>query len=392
MKHYFTWLQILGKRLLRKPLFLFTLFLIPATVLLLRGSIHPKDSAIHVLLYSEESAGKQTQDTIHDLLAQSNTIVTFSRCNGKEELYKQILSGKADCGYLFPENLDQALQDHATQKKAVISVVYAKNSLTSPLIQELVYSKVYPKLCYYILENHVKKRVPSSDEKELNKLYQEHQTGKSFFSFEYTDGSKNELLNQEDTNYMLLPMRGIAAIFLFLAALTGMLYWYEDKEHQLLCWLAKSKRNVIRFFYAFQPTFLAGIVGLLSLLLSGISSNLGNEVLCMFLFILAATSFSLLLSLLLPKIKLFLAVIPLLVGGSMILCPVFLNLTTSNPICSLLSKLLPVTYYLESIHSNSGKWHLCLYTVILLLCYTILANCVTVQPGTFIKCQNIQHD
>ena len=30
MKHYFTWLQILGKRLLRKPLFLFTLFLIPA--------------------------------------------------------------------------------------------------------------------------------------------------------------------------------------------------------------------------------------------------------------------------------------------------------------------------------------------------------------------------
>ena len=77
MKHYFTWLQILGKRLLRKPLFLFTLFLIPATVLLLRGSIHPKDSAIHVLLYSEESAGKQTQDTIHDLLAQSNTIVTF---------------------------------------------------------------------------------------------------------------------------------------------------------------------------------------------------------------------------------------------------------------------------------------------------------------------------
>ena len=53
MKNYFLWLLMITKRLFRKPLFLFTLLLIPLTVLLLHTSQTGQDSASNVLLYTD---------------------------------------------------------------------------------------------------------------------------------------------------------------------------------------------------------------------------------------------------------------------------------------------------------------------------------------------------
>lgn len=366
MKTYFLWILMITKRLFRKPLFLFTLFLIPLTVLLLHASTTKQDGAIHVLLYTDADKNSYSEEILSSLLSQSGSVISFKRCDSPEEMRQEILAGRADCGYSFPKNLEQALVAYEEKGTPFIDAMYEGGNFSPALIQEMVFSSFYERLCFYILDTHVTDKTGLTATDALEQYYKDNQIEQSFFRFTYADGSENTILNENSANYMLLPMRGIAAAFILLSAMVGALFWYEDDKRQLFCWLSPYSKQLVSFLYMLIPTFLASMVGLCSIYLAGSQSSFANECTCMLLYLLATSCFCFFLNTLLPSLPFFLASIPLCIAGSILLSPVFINLSAYNSGCKLLSYLTPVNYYLNSIHSITGKKRMLFFAMVLL--------------------------
>lgn len=371
MKTYFLWIFMITKRLFRKPLFLFTLFLIPLTVLLLHSSATEQDGAINVLLYTDADKGSYSEEIIGDLLEQSGTVISFKRCDSPEKIKQEILAGRADCGYCFPKNLELALANYEKKGTPFIETIQESGNFSPALIQEMVFSSFYEKLCFYILDTHVTDKTGENVTEILNQYYETNKIEQSFFRFTYADGSENTVLTNNTANYMLLPMRGIAAAFILLSAMVGALFWYEDNKKQLFCWLSPKTKHLISFLYMVIPTFIASLVGLGSIYLAGSQSTFVNECISMILFVLATSCFCFFLNTLIPNLPLFLTAIPLCITGNILLSPVFINLSTYNSGCSTLSHFTPVSHYLNSIHSIAEKKRMFYFAMVLLLMSTL---------------------
>lgn len=366
MKNYFLWLLMITKRLFRKPLFLFTLLLIPLTVLLLHASQTGQDGAINVLLYTNGDKNSYSEEIVSDLVGQSGSVISFSRCDSQEDMRQEILAGRADCGYCFPQDMEQALAAYEEKGIPFIDAIYEGGNFSSALVQEMVFSSFYERLCFSILDTHVTDKTGLIVTDTLEQYYAANQIEESFFHFTYADGSENALLNENKANYMLLPMRGIAAVFVLLSAMVGALFWYEDNQKQLFCWLSPHKKQVVSFLYMLIPTFLASVVGFCSIYLAGSQSSFPNECICMLLYLFATSCFCFFLNTIFPSLSLFLASIPLCIAGSLLLSPVFINLSAYNTGCKTLSYFTPVNYYLNSIHSGSGKTQMFFFGLVLL--------------------------
>lgn len=368
MKKELVWLKLISKRLLKNPVFITTLLLIPAIVLGIRFFSKNTDAFFRVAVYSSSSADDTTEQMlIQYLLDHSGNAVSFYQTNSETELRKDVAKGYAACGYIIPDSLDQKITRFQTDSAPILKAIRQKNELRTKIIDELVYSGVYKFLSLDILTGFVNGKTNSDVSQELKDLYNSYVGTQVFLEYEMSDGSKNKILSQTDTSYMLLPLRGMTAVLLLLAGMAGALFWYGDREKNLFAWLCETEKKRMKFLYLLAPTLLAGISALLSIFLTGISSGLFNELLCMLLYLFAITAFCHLFSLLLAKLEWMLAAIPLFTAGSLIVCPVFIDLSSTVPVFRYIQKLTPVTYYLNSLYSSRNKWILAAFGILMII-------------------------
>lgn len=368
MKKEMVWLKLIAKRLLKNPMFVTTLILIPAIVLGIRFFVGNTDTLLRVAVYTTPSSHDTTgQMLVKYLLDHSGSAVTFYQTDSETELQKDVAEGYAACGYIVPELLDEKITGFQTDRKPIVKAIHQKNELRTKIIDELVYSGIYKFLSFDILNGFINKRVDSDVSQELTDMYNAYLGTQAFFEYEMADGSKNKILNQSDASYLLLPIRGMTAVLLLLAGMTGTLFWYGDREKNVFAWLCEKERRSIQLLYLLAPVLLAGAAGLSAIFLTGISSSIFNELLCMSLYLFALVAFCHLLNILLPRLTWMLAAIPLFTAGSLIVCPVFIDLSATIPIFRYIQKLTPVSYYLNSLYSVRTKWMLAAFGILMIL-------------------------
>lgn len=365
LKKILIWVRLLTKRLLHKPAFIITLLLIPFLVLLLRGSLQSGDAMLEVALYTESSDPDSLESVlIAKLAASSNHTVHFNVCHSISELQADLRHNHADCGYVFPHHLEQELEKHAKQNHAVITAYHHTGAMETLLLDEMVYRIIYEKLAYEIVKQHIQDKKKVNVTHRLDYFYQYYRQDESFIRFEYADGTGNRVLNQQQSNYLLLPIRGICAVLILLAAMTGTIFWYEDHERKLFLRLSQPTQTILPFFYSLVPAILAGIFGFSAIALTGFSSQTTQEFLSLALFLSSVSAYSMLLRELLPDARGYLAAIPLSVIGSLLFCPVFADVSMALPMIKPLRMLTPVFYYLDSIYSVKARWALLCYSVV----------------------------
>ncbi len=364
MKAILVWIRLLTKRLLHQPVFVLTLLLIPLFVLFLQGSLRSGDAILQVALYTESSDPASLEVTLlHDIVESSNRTVHFYQCDTLAEFQNDLRGNHAVCGYLFPRHLEQKLSDHALKNTAAITACHPSDAIETRLLDELVYRMVYEELAYDIVEQHIYKKRNERPASRLHTLYEHYQQDYTFIRFEYADGTGHEVLNDPDTNYLLLPIRGICAVLILLAALTGMEFWYEDHDRKLFLWLSGWKRTIIPFLYSLIPGILAGICGLTTIGLTGFARQPLQECMTVIPFLIAVSAYSILLRELLPGRHSYLASIPCSIVGSILLCPIFADITLAVPVLKPLRMLLPVSYYLDSIYHVQAGLELLIYSI-----------------------------
>lgn len=343
------------KRFLKRPLFLFTLLLMPLSVIFLQNCHTKEDAVIHVALYFPEKDADQTAENLtKKMISLSNSAIKFYKSRTPKALKSDVASGKAACGYILPKNLDAKLQGFVATPAPFIQAIRPEEDMRTRIVDEIVLSKLFQPLSYYRLTYYLSgKKDISSEETWIYDTYQKHNSSELLFHFEYANGDGNTLLNDSHANFMLLPIRGVVSIMILLCCLTGGLFRYSDKSG-ILPLMDTRKRKLCNLLSLLIPGLFAGITGLITIKMTGTMTTPAAEIPAMLLYILCCMSLANLLYIFCSHQEFYLAAIPVVVIGSLIFSPVFINLENLIPGTRFISCLIPTTHYLAAIHTSSS--------------------------------------
>ena len=134
-----------------------------------------------------------------------------------------------------------------------------------------------------------------------------------------------------------MPIRGFIAVLLLVSGLAGGVTWLNDKE----CKLPVSAICSISI-----PLLFMSISAILTLFLTEEAHSFRKEIGIFFIYLLLLIIFVRLLLLFIKNPTILTVSIPVLTLGSLIYCPIFVNLGTLMPFFRIIEKLFPPYYYL----------------------------------------------
>lgn len=373
MKETMIWLSLWCKRLIKKPLLIFTILLMPLATLLLRQCSTRQDAMLRVALCldpspAQASASPASEELLKHMASLSDASISFYLCKDKKELVRDVKSRKANCGYLIPANLEERIPNYVQKGAPFLTVIREKEDATTRIVDEIVLSKNYGSIAFHILEDFLEKNTDTSPDKEkLMQTFQSHASNELLFQFQYLSGEENAILQKKSIGILMLPLRGIVAAILLLACMAGELICFQDRMEGRYHQMNRRQKRLAALYSLLIPGLAAAIAALASIKIAGISGNLFREFPAMACYLFACLGLASLLGKLLPSQGFYLASMPIMLLLSLLLAPVFIDLGSLLPAMRKMGDLLPATWYLKSIQAPRNLLCLLVYGGICLL-------------------------
>lgn len=395
MKKILTWILLFQKRILKKPMFQITILLIPILLFLLFTFNKSSDSLVRVALISGND--EYSQNFVKDLLDSSNHVISYYQCYDESQMRKDVLTGKAECGYIMPDDMPRKIAQFSSKKKqGIITAIVKKESISTKIVNEIIYGRLFSERAYPVLKDFINEKQPdrltSAEDEKMYDAFSKYLIEPLMFSFEYADGSKNDLLNNDDSshNYYMLPVRGILSVLILVSSMSGVLMLSNDDRKNTWGFIRLSKRPAFNYFYIFMSILPIAICSLASIFITGISTNVLNEIRLMVLYTLLLTGFSSLLKALIKNIYVLCSLIPVTVLLSLIICPVFIDIGSIVPQSRFVRLFLPTNYYLDSIYSGPAQLKMFILAILVSL-LAILKEMITARSGISFKKKKAAH-
>lgn len=395
MKKILTWILLFQKRILKKPMFQITILLIPILLFLLFTFNKSSDSLVRVALISGND--EYSQNFVKDLLDSSNHVISYYQCYDESQMRKDVLTGKAECGYIMPDDMPRKIAQFSSKKKqGIITAIVKKESISTKIVNEIIYGRLFSERAYPVLKDFINEKQPdrltSAEDEKMYDAFSKYLIEPLMFSFEYADGSKNDLLNNDDSshNYYMLPVRGILSVLILVSSMSGVLMLSNDDRKNTWGFIRLSKRPAFNYFYIFMSILPIAICSLAAIFITGISTNVLNEIRLMVLYTLLLTGFSSLLKALIKNIYVLCSLIPITVLLSLIICPVFIDIGSIVPQARFVRLFLPTNYYLDSIYSGPTQLKMFILAILVSL-LAILKEMITARSGISFKKKKAAH-
>lgn len=395
MKKILTWILLFQKRILKKPMFQITILLIPILLFLLFTFNKSSDSLVRVALISGND--EYSQNFVKDLLDSSNHVISYYQCYDESQMRKDVLTGKAECGYIMPDDMPRKIAQFSSKKKqGIITAIVKKESISTKIVNEIIYGRLFSERAYPVLKDFINEKQPdrltSAEDEKMYDAFSKYLIEPLMFSFEYADGSKNDLLNNDDSshNYYMLPVRGILSALILVSSMSGVLMLSNDDRKNTWGFIRLSKRPAFNYFYIFMSILPIAICSLAAIFITGISTNVLNEIRLMVLYTLLLTGFSSLLKALIKNIYVLCSLIPVTVLLSLIICPVFIDIGSIVPQARFVRLFLPTNYYLDSIYSGPAQLKMFILAILISL-LAILKEMITARSGISFKKKKAAH-
>lgn len=343
MKKSITWCRILGKRQLKRPSLIAVLLCM--VILSISMRIISKDVSASI------SVGYVTNDsTIKTSLDEHQGLISFQEYSSKEELTTQVTTGAIQCGYVFKENFSEKLLNGENRK--LVELIETPENIVSQLSNLVILATIMDTaaldlLVEDVLNQNFFENVTENDIETLRGYYENYSSNGSTFAFDY-DALYEDYQGSSDKinifEYLVTPVRGIVAIFVFIISLTGGLSWFKDKNSNTYTNIPLVKRPLLKLLIISIPTVIAMLAGYISLLVAGICSNFLYELFVMVAYGMICIVFTYILSSIIHE-HIYCGLIPVYILGSIICCPIFFNLATLIPAFRYLKLLFLPTYY-----------------------------------------------
>ncbi|MBQ7955497.1 MAG: ABC transporter permease [Lachnospiraceae bacterium] len=348
------WGLFLNKRLLKKGSFLLVLLMVPLLIAGMRMAAKEESNVLTIALYGgpeDELAG----EIIVNLLSE-DSIVKYVKADSQEMARKTVENGTADAAWIFVDDLQGALQEVAVSHNSnVVTMVQREDNMQLRLARVKLYSAIYSKYLYAIFENFMETKLNVTDlsKEEMMKYFSGVHVRNDLFQMSYMN--KDEEV--AESNYLLTPLRGMLSVWLMLAGMASVMYFLQDKQNGLFDRVPIERRGALAVSYQWIVVLDGALMMLLSMLFTGTFVSWKKEIMCLLPFIFAAVGFCNLLRVLCGKMERLGALIPILILGMLVLCPVFIDFKSMR----ILQILFPPFYYLKSISSNVFLYEMLVY-------------------------------
>lgn len=335
------------KRTLKKPVNWLLLLLLPVlTVIFLLFMGNEKERSLQVAVYTEEETGFSAN--LRDKLVNREGIIQFYECESEDILYRDVASGRAECGYVLPGSLKEDL--NSGRKRNLVDLVVSSTTTLSGLTNEIVYAELFEEYSLIILQDYLQNdsaysalyaNTPLQSDTEIANLYRKYMANGSTFAFDFT-GAYSDYASV--TRGMALhAVTGLVGILLLLGGFSGLFSYAEDEKNNRFSHIPLREKRVISLLCLLCPALVFGAAGALCLTISGYFTEpamwgrfalYGGSVLLLCLIFRLFLRFRTVLS----------AVMTLYLLGCLIFTPIFIDITVYFPYLKPFCRLFIVGY------------------------------------------------
>ena len=356
MKRFLTRWYLLNKRLFKKPVFVIILCMVPVLIMALNAVTAHSDGFIKIAV-AVEDPDDATAVRIAAMLSDSSEIVHYTLCDTPEEAIDRVRYGEAGGAWIFRADIQTPLQNMVSGglDRHCVRVVEREDTVALRLAREKLAAVLSSESCFALMcSAYAEKVSPDYDVTALRAHYDAAVGTGEIFEFRYASG---ELIDADDTSYLMLPIRGVLAAAILLCGMAMAMFWLHDEEKMVFCRVPRAARPAFELGYHLTGIIDVGVVVLVSLYAAGMGLSLLREVVSLAVYCLGCAVFVILIRRLLRGAGSVAAVTPLLIVAVLVVNPVLFNLPFVYP----LRVMTPVHYYLQATHDPAFLWYGMLY-------------------------------
>lgn len=341
MQKVIIWYGLLLKRNIKQ----ITAWLMTAALILLmlvvQGIHMPSVKTMMIGLFCEQDG--DTEKILCEDLEHSHSQFRFEIYQDKERMYRDVQSGRLECGFLLQSDFTERVRQDNWKK----SVTYIANPFTTKgeVAKETFFAAFFKEYSGQLLAQSEKEIFTQQDQKRLAKM---KKSSDDFLQsdFFYTDiVPVDTKVRKEQNDYGTYPVQGIFAIFLL-----GMMYFANAKRYEPKgAWVQHAFTNQERFVFAcvqeLAAVTLPAVAGFVLLLTTSQSRSLGQELLSFAIFLAYAIIWAALYAKIPSSTEGFLAYGIVMMVIAAIMCPVFWDAGAYIPVMRYLKYLIPVGVY-----------------------------------------------
>jgi ABC-2 type transport system permease protein len=340
------WLFI--KRGFRKISFIFLLVLLPILCYILKSTVKNEGVSLKAGIYVETDSDIANQIT-HNLIYNYES-VSFEYCNTLDELKNNVTTNVYECGYVIKSDFEEKLAKNDLDD--IVDVYTSPSTFMAALTNEYVFSEIFKEYAINELAEFIANQdifsitniLQLTD--ELRPIYNSYLESDKTFTFEYINAD-NEVIDNTNlsSSYVLLSLRGVIALIIMFAAFIGTFNLYKDSKSGIFFAFKGPTRTLCKMSDIFSLTFISCMSGLLSIVICGLSDGILLDMLRLLLYAVICTIYCFVLYKIMPNTYTFAALVPVLVLGSIIFCPIFLDMSEIIPITKYVTWLFLPKYF-----------------------------------------------
>ena len=358
------WFLMLTKRLLVKKSFVVLIAIIPFLIPLANLAMKNESGVVRVALCNVQEDGSSADAIIRELMNEES-VIAYTEYSTEDTAISAVENGKADVAWIFHTDFNTRLSKYISREsiRPVVTVVAREESVRLSLTREKLFGKLYAVMVYNQYEKFVRDEILADTDithDELKKFYDNNILPSELVEIRM-QGS-DEAVNA-GADYLTAPLRGLMSLVVMLCGFVAAGISIKEKTKGTYTWLPEHKRVIPAFGSCMAAAVVSGGVVLISLYAGGIAGGFGRELLIMMAYIFAVASVCTAVASAFSRFEAFGALIPLMMLGMVVLCPVFFSVKAFPA----LRLLMPPYYYLMAVHNIEYAGYMLIYSIIALL-------------------------
>lgn len=359
---YFKQLFLLNKRLCKKKSFLALWLMLPLLTVGMQWISGQESGVLHILLYTQKPSDAWSEQIVNELV-QMNSVILFERTEQLEQAYEQVQVGKADAIWIFSDMQEkvEAVFQTGERREALVNIIEQTDTVALHLAREKLYGVLYPYLSYELFSTFIEDTftlIEPIAEEEMRSFYEESTVEENLFRVAYSAYNQD---TKQESSYLVMPLRGILAVFLFLCGAACTMYNKQDREGGMYLQLSETRKFWLEVGSYMMMLWCAGFFVIVTFWFLGIFTSWQQELLTMLLYGIIIAGICYLLRRCLKTTTAIGVSLPIFAVLFLVCSPVFLH---SNQF-RMLQNILPVTHYIQAVHEPALLVSMLWYAVII---------------------------
>ena len=345
MRLFINRLYVLFKRCLINPA-MYVMFAVIIVMALLVIFVPEKETSVYVPVAIINEDNSPETDAIVDELVSMNSVFHFYEVDDEEELYKDLASGKANTGYIFPKGFTEHLTDNGTRYD--IKQVETPASSFIFLSREEVFRCFYEYSARQIISETFADYGYEVDayDPELMRVFEKYMNVQSLFALKSVEGEVYNVITRSEK--VPIPLYKFAGFFIFTAALLGALAYLSDQDNRIYMRFGLAERIYLGLIQVAVFTFPAMLITIICFLASGTEFSPLRVIIYTVLVTLLAFVIGTVMSVLplrASRSRIFSAILPVYLILSFLFSGILVDLANFGTELKALSRLFPPSMF-----------------------------------------------